>query len=154
MATVLDSPSTLDSSSRSTDSATRAVPIDIDDSVSSLQILSQLLEDQFVFLTTHGAIITVPETVITAVRETIVAMIAGPVDEDLSTQEAARMLGVSRPTLVRLLDTKGIAYQTTDGGHRRVSRRALAEYRQRDLTRRRQALDELAATADEFGFFS
>jgi excisionase family DNA binding protein len=72
----------------------------------------------------------------------------------VSTQDAAKMLGVSRPTLVRLLDSESITYQVTDGGHRRVSRRALAEYRQRDLARRRQALDELAASAEEFGFFS
>jgi excisionase family DNA binding protein len=133
---------------------TSLVPIGIDESPVSLQLLSILLEGSFMFVNAQNALITVPDTVKAAVREAIAALVAGPPDEDLSTQEAARLLGVSRPTLIRLLDSENIAYSVTPGQHRRVSRRALAEYRQRDIARRREALDELAASADDFGFFA
>lgn len=151
MATALASTPTV---SPTTAFDTSVVPISIDESQMSLQLLSTLLEESFMFLNAQNALITVPDTVKAAVREAIAVLVAGPPDEDLSTQEAARLLGVSRPTLIRLLDSENITYRVTPGQHRRVSRRALAEYRQRDIARRREALDELAASADEFGFFT
>ena len=74
---------------------------------------------------------------------------------DLTTEEAAKLIGVSRPTLIRLLDSGAIPYRRTNGdqGHRRISRRAVLDHLRVDLARRRQALDELAADAEAFGFF-
>ncbi len=74
---------------------------------------------------------------------------------DLTTAEAAKLIGVSRPTLIRLLDSGAIAYRRThgDSGHRRISRRVALDYLRADLARRHQALDALAADAEEFGFF-
>ena len=74
---------------------------------------------------------------------------------ELTTQEAARLIGVSRPTLIRLLDTGAVPFRRTNGthGHRRIARRDALAYLRADLQRRRHALDELAADADAFGFF-
>jgi excisionase family DNA binding protein len=56
-----------------------------------------------------------------------------PYDEVLTTQEAADLLGVSRPHLIQLLDTEGIPYEPagTPGKHRRIPLSALLVYRDR-----------------------
>ena len=53
------------------------------------------------------------------------------VRETLSAQQAADLLGVSRPHLTMLLDRDRIPYQTTVGGHRRIRRSDIEEYRER-----------------------
>lgn len=74
---------------------------------------------------------------------------------DLTTQEAAKLIGVSRPTLIRLLDSGAIPFRRTHGtqGHRRISRRDALDYLRADLDRRRRALDILAEDAEAFGFY-
>ncbi len=102
---------------------------------------------------THGEAFDLAADVRQLLRDAVLAHLAGPADDELSTQEAAKLLGVSRPTLIRMLDAKDIPYRTTKGNHRRVPRRALVAYLENDLERRRKALDDLGASADEFGFF-
>lgn len=63
----------------------------------------------------------------------------------LSTQDAANLLGISRPTLVKLLESGEIAF-TKPGRHRRVQLRHLLDY-QRQLREHRRA--ELAAMTAE-----
>jgi excisionase family DNA binding protein len=53
------------------------------------------------------------------------------VRETLSAQQAANLLGVSRPHLTMLLDRDRIPYQTTVGGHRRIRRSDIEGYRER-----------------------
>jgi len=63
----------------------------------------------------------------------------------LSTQEAADELGISRPTLVKLLESGEITF-TKPGRHRRVQLTDLRDYQQRMRQRRR---DELVAMTQE-----
>jgi excisionase family DNA binding protein len=76
-------------------------------------------------------------------------------DAELTTEAAATLLGISRPTLIRLLDAGALPYRRTQGtrGHRRIRRSDAVTYLRADLQQRRQALDELAADAEAFGFF-
>ena len=101
-----------------------------------------------------GHEIALGEDVAEAFQAAIAEMRVRDTDE-LTTQEAARLIGVSRPTLIRLLDTGAVAFRRTNGthGHRRISRRGALAYLRSDLQRRRRALDELAADAEAFGFF-
>lgn len=76
-------------------------------------------------------------------------------DADLTTEAAATLLGISRPTLIRLLDSGAMPYRRTQGtlGHRRIRRSDAVSYLRADLEQRREALDALAADAEAFGFF-
>jgi excisionase family DNA binding protein len=69
-------------------------------------------------------------------------------DATVSTQEAAALLGVSRMTVVRLVDRGEL---TAEGGavHRRISVPELARYQAESSRRRRSAIAELADDIDE-----
>jgi excisionase family DNA binding protein len=66
------------------------------------------------------------------------------VGERLTANEAAELLGVSRPHLNMLLDRERIPYTKTSGGHRRIARQALEGHQAR-LGRARDLMGESAA---------
>jgi excisionase family DNA binding protein len=71
-----------------------------------------------------------------------------PSDTLLSTQQAADLLGVSRMTVVRLIDRGELAAEG-GGVHRRIAASELARYRATAATRRRAALHDLAREIGE-----
>jgi excisionase family DNA binding protein len=73
-----------------------------------------------------------------------------PVHAELTTQEAADMLNVSRPSLIQLLDEGKMEYRKV-GTHRRVRFESLMSYKRRTDGERRTALAELAAYDQEIG---
>ena len=73
-----------------------------------------------------------------------------PYHAELTTQQAADFLNVSRPHLVGLLERNELPYRKV-GSHRRILFKDLVEFQQRSRFERKKALDELAAQAQEMG---
>jgi excisionase family DNA binding protein len=73
-----------------------------------------------------------------------------PVRAELTTQEAADMLDISRPSLIQLLDERKIEYRRV-GTHRRVRFDSLMKHKREADADRRAALAELAAYDQELG---
>jgi excisionase family DNA binding protein len=74
-----------------------------------------------------------------------------PADNELTTQEAADLLGVSRPYLVRLIDQGKLDCRWV-GKHRRLRVEEVLAYRRIRQTERRDALTELTEQSERLAF--
>jgi excisionase family DNA binding protein len=75
-----------------------------------------------------------------------------PKEVELSTQQAADMLNVSRPYLIGLLESGKIHFRKV-GRHRRIRFEDLMEYKRRDDLSRRTAADRLAELTEDLDLY-
>jgi excisionase family DNA binding protein len=75
-----------------------------------------------------------------------------PETQELTTQAAANILGVSRPHLIKLVESGKIAFHKV-GAHRRIRMKDLIAFQQSRDRDRRQALDDLARKTQEAGLY-
>ena len=71
-----------------------------------------------------------------------------PSDADISTQQAADMLNVSRPHIVKLLETGAIPFKKV-GAHRRIELKDLIKYEKKIKAAKEKNLSFLAKQAQE-----
>ncbi len=105
-----------------------------------------------------GTRLEVPGPVFEALVQMATAMARGqgvtvmPLNALLTTQEAADLLGISRPTLVRLLADGEISYEQR-GRHRRILLADLLAYEQKMRRERRESLDRMAQEGQAAGLY-
>ncbi len=75
-----------------------------------------------------------------------------PEHQQLTTQRAANILGVSRPFLVRLVESGDIPFHMV-GSHRRIYLRDLLDYKRRRDAVRHEAINNMARTEMEAGTY-
>lgn len=132
--------------------------------VALLRAMLRLLEDSEHEATVRlvgpaGEEVQVPDTVLCALERIAELLGKGdaitvvPVGKQLTTQQAADLLNVSRQYLVRLLDSGEIPSART-GTHRRVELNDLLAYKERRDRERRAALDELTEMSEGVGGYS
>lgn len=102
--------------------------------------------------------VELPDTVVRLVVRIVRVLAQGeavsivPVHKELTTQEAADLLNVSRQYLIRLLERGEIPYSKT-GTHRRIKFGDLMEYKRRRDQERRKGLAELTRASQELGLY-
>lgn len=102
-----------------------------------------------------GEMIGIPASAFHALRLVVDAMSRGqtvvlaPQEEELTSQQAADLLRVSRPHLVKLLDGGEIPFHRV-GTHRRVRLEDVLDYRGKRSQDRREKLDELTRLSESF----
>jgi len=98
--------------------------------------------------------IELPSRAIRVLIEALDALTAGqdvtilPADAELTTAQAAEILNVSRPYVVKLLEDGAIPFRKV-GSHRRIRREDLMAFKTADNARRQAVMDELIRLAQE-----
>jgi excisionase family DNA binding protein len=136
---------------------------DVDLARLSAPVLSQILgrhrkdasfDERIEFLDEQGKQVVLPTAALELLKNILVQMAQGnaitlvPVHAELTTQQAAEMLNMSRPFLVKLLEEGKIPF-TKKGTHRRVLFSDVQKYKQQVDEERMKALDALADQAQE-----
>lgn len=102
----------------------------------------------------HDEPIELPAGAVTLLMDILGAMAAGqgvtliPENAELTTVQAADILNVSRPFLIKLLEEGQIPYRKV-GNHRRVRMEDVMNYKQAIDQERESVLDQLVADAQE-----
>lgn len=104
-----------------------------------------------------GRAIEIPPSAYEALRAVVGGMARGltmtlvPHGKELTTQEAADLLNISRTYLVKLVDNGQIPAHMV-GTHRRLKIEDVLQYRAQRADVRREALAEITAIGEEFGY--
>lgn len=106
----------------------------------------------------NGEQIDIPESLYQVLSHVVHALVKGqvisviPQNCEMTTQQAADFLNVSRPYLIKLLEQGEIPYIKV-GSHRRIPFPDLMKYKEQRDSKRRQALQELTEFLQDEGFY-
>ena len=106
----------------------------------------------------NGATVQFPKVAVDGLIEMLEAVAQGDAatvvrtPREVSTQQAATVLNVSRPTVVKLVDDGALPSRNV-GTHRRIMLDDLLAYRDDMVARRRAVLDQMSRDADDLGLY-
>ncbi|MEW8347335.1 MAG: helix-turn-helix domain-containing protein [Candidatus Thiodiazotropha taylori] len=118
------------------------------------RLLGQIPQAERAQVKLDGNDLILPRQALALLRDLLVEMAQGnavtivPTHAELTTQEAANLLNVSRPHLVKLLEGGDIPFSKA-GTHRRIRYQDLMTYREQRMQESKNSLDELTAQAQE-----
>jgi excisionase family DNA binding protein len=146
-------------STQASESTTVLPPADMEAMLDLSRFLEHVSEPA-ALLGPDGQAVPLPMEAYKVLVKVVASMRAGkaitiaPLDQQLTTQEAANFLGISRPTLVKLLDHGEISFERpASGRHRRVRLDDVLDYQRRKRASRRATLDELTEQAAAAGLY-
>ena len=146
-------------STQTTEATTVLPPADMEAMVDLSRFLAHVTEPA-ALLGPEGQTVPLPMEAYQVLVKVVESMRAGkaitvaPLDQRLTTQEAADFLGIRRPTLVKLLEQGEIAYERPAAGrHRRMRLSDVLDYQRRKREERRTTLDQITAEAAEAGLY-
>jgi excisionase family DNA binding protein len=128
------------------------------DSIRQLEHILSLQDSQAKLVGANGKVITIPESVYEVLRQVVHAMALGQAisiasqEQEMTTQQAADILNVSRPYLIKLLEQGEIPCIKV-GTHRRIRHQDLISYKQQRDTKRSNLLDDLIQESQDMGFY-
>lgn len=136
-----------------------ATPEDQRDGVAALsKVLANIptTREAYELISPNGEVAEIPTSVFLLLERIIEVLARGdaitvvPVGKELTTQQAAQILNVSRQYVVRLLDGGQIPFRRT-GTHRRIRMEDLLKYKTQRDRERMSSLDELSQMTQDFG---
>ena len=128
---------------------------------SEIERISQSLEDDFSkakLVAPNGRLIDIPEPLLEVLQRAAADLTHGeaveiiPIHKQLTTNQAADLLNVSRQYLVRLLDEGAIPFCRV-GTHRRIRFGDLMDYKKRRDEERRAGLAKLTRESQALGLY-
>lgn len=139
----------------------RNVPSEQD--ILHIKEMAEFLEEQaprqIRLVGTDGETLDIPEPIFRVLRRIVSLMAQGaaiglvPIHQELTTQQAADLLNISRPSLIKLLDAREIPFTRSQGGHRRLRFTDVMVYKQRRSVMRHAAFAEMAAIGQKYGAY-
>lgn len=121
-----------------------------------LRHLDRFADKQTRLISGDGEEVLLPEALFDVLKRVATELAARrgvtivPQETKMTTQQAADYLGISRPTLVRLLTDEKIPYERV-GRHRRITFRDLYQYREQAGAERRALLRQMAREGQQAG---
>ena len=129
-----------------------------DDRSLASEALVQLRRRPRRFILPDGRTVQFPKAAVDGLIEVLQAVADGETatvvrtPRELTTQQAATVLKVSRPTVVRLID-EGRLRARMVGSHRRIPAAAVLAFRDEMIVHRRQVLDQMVHDAEALGLY-
>lgn len=128
------------------------------ESIAQLEQIVSLESSQAKLVGSNGKEVNIPDSIYQMLRDIVSLMASGQrvsiVSHNcqLTTQEAADILNVSRPFLIKLLENGEIPYIKV-GSHRRVIFQDLINYKEQRKVKRQKGLNELTQFLQDEGFY-
>jgi len=127
--------------------------------IKEIKELSAIIGDKNIkIITPNGYQLEIPYSILALFKNVVETLNNGnaltiiPMHKELTTQQAADILNVSRPYFIKLLETGEIPFKKA-GKHRRISMIDLLEYKSKRDGTRKENLDDLAKLSQDLGLY-